>query len=121
MNLKFAKMILFSIFCVLIACGGNVKETQSGFASYYHDLLHNQMTASGEMYDTSLFTAAHRDLPLGQHVRVIRIDNGKAVEVRINDRGPFNKNRLIDLSKAAAKDLAMLKEGVVEVKIEILE
>jgi rare lipoprotein A len=114
-------MTLYGIVCFLIACGGHVKETQSGYASYYHDLFQNKMTASGEMYDTSLLTAAHRDLPLGQHVRVIRIDNGKAVEVRINDRGPFNRNRLIDLSKAAAKHLAMLDEGVVEVKIEILE
>ena len=114
-------MIVFSIVCVLIACGGNAKETQSGFASYYHDLLHNQITASGEMYDTSLLTAAHQDLPLGQHVRVIRMDNGKSVEVRINDRGPFHRNRLIDLSKAAAKELVMLDEGVVEVMIEILD
>jgi rare lipoprotein A len=88
-----------------------------GVASYYADRLHGRQTASGERYDRNAYTAAHRRLPFGTLVQVTRIDNGETVKVRINDRGPFVKGRVIDLSYAAAKRLGMLRQGVVRVKV----
>jgi len=92
-------------------------ELDMGMASYYADRLHGRRTASGERYDRAAFTAAHRQLPFGTRVRVVRLDNGQSVDVRINDRGPFVKGRVIDLSYAAARELGMLQAGVVEVRI----
>jgi rare lipoprotein A len=87
-------------------------------ATYYDEA---QMTASGERFNPSAFTAAHRTLPLGTHVRVTNTKNGRSVEVRINDRGPFgHRDRIIDLSKAAARELHMLDAGVVPVTVEVL-
>jgi rare lipoprotein A len=91
--------------------------TEIGFASYYADRFQGRRTASGERYDRRAYTAAHRRLGFGTRVEVIRLDNGKSVTVRINDRGPFVKGRVIDLSYAAAKELGMLQTGVVEVRI----
>ena len=88
-----------------------------GVASYYADRFHGRRTASGERYDRNAFTAAHRRLPFGTHVQVINLDNGNTVDVRINDRGPFVKGRVIDLSHAAAKKLGMLRKGVVKVRV----
>lgn len=91
-------------------------KEQYGSASYYRDTR----TASGERYNSRAFTAAHRTLKFGTKVRVINLKNKKSVTVRINDRGPFIKGRIIDLSLAAAKEIGMIKSGVVKVKIEIL-
>jgi rare lipoprotein A len=89
---------------------------QHGKASYYADSLAQRPTASGEPYDPSAWTAAHRSLPFGTWVWVERTDNGRAVLVRINDRGPFaGKNRVIDLSGRAADQLDMKRAGVVDV------
>jgi len=88
-----------------------------GVASYYADRFHGRRTASGERYDRNAYTAAHRRLPFGTHVQVINLNNGNTVDVRINDRGPFVKGRVIDLSYAAAKKLGMLRKGVVKVRI----
>jgi rare lipoprotein A len=87
---------------------------ETGRASWY-DLA--SKTASGEMMDGTLLTAAHNTLPLGSHVRVKNLANGRAVVVRINDRGPFAKNRIIDLSKAAAEALGMIADGVARVAV----
>lgn len=112
---------LMTTFMFLIsACKAVVVATYHGKASYYADSFQNQRTASGELYDTSLYTAAHLDFPFGQQIRVTRKDNGKSVNVRINDRGPFNNKRIVDLSKAAAKELGMLDAGVVAVRIEVI-
>jgi rare lipoprotein A len=75
-------------------------------------------TASGERFHASRMTAAHRRLPFGSMVRVTNLRNGRAVVVRINDRGPFKRGRIIDVSKAAAKELGMLNAGVVKVRVE---
>jgi len=91
---------------------GAVPET--GRASWY-DL--STKTASGETMDGDQLTAAHKTLPLGSHVRVANLDNGRAVVVRINDRGPFAKDRIIDLSKAAAEALDMIDDGVARVRV----
>lgn len=101
-------------------CAPGYKDVQTGTASYYSSDLAGQETASGEVYRETRLTAAHRHLPLGSKVKVTNLANGKSVVVRINDRGPFHEGRIIDLSKAAAKEIGILGEGVEEVKIEKL-
>lgn len=92
-----------------------------GRASYYADSLAGNPTASGEPYDPAKLTAASRDLPFGTRVRVVRMDDGRSVVVRINDRGPFNdRSRIVDLSRAAAERIGMIRAGVVEVRVEVL-
>jgi rare lipoprotein A len=93
----------------------------SGKASYYADKFTGRSTASGEPYDPRAFTAAHRSLPFGTVVRVVRTDPPAAVYVKVNDRGPFVRGRVIDLSRAAAEALSMLRAGVIPVRVEILE
>jgi rare lipoprotein A len=93
-----------------------------GKATYYHDSLAGNHTANGEIYDPGRKTAASRDLPFGSVVRVTRLDNGRSVLVRVNDRGPFgDRRRILDLSRAAARELDMLERGVVEVRADVLE
>lgn len=102
----------------LVATPGSV---QQGYASYYSDRLAGRSTASGEPYDPAQLTAAHRTLPFGTRVAVQRIDTGARVEVRINDRGPFaGAQRVIDLSRAAAEVISMIRAGVVAVTVEVL-
>ena len=97
-------------------------ETLDGKASYYADSLAGNHTANGDVYDPKEFTAAHKKLPFGTIARVIREDTGAVTYVRINDRGPFgDQARIIDLSKAAAQQLDMMKAGVVNVTVEIVE
>lgn len=92
-----------------------------GRASYYSDALAGRSTASGEPYDPRALTAASRDLPFGTRVRVTRTDTGASVVVRINDRGPFRDHRrILDLSRAAAEALDMIRAGVVPIEAEIL-
>lgn len=92
-----------------------------GQATYYSDALAGRKTASGERYDPNALTAAHRKLAFGTMVRVTRLDTGRSVVVRITDRGPFgNEKRIIDVSKAAARELDMLRAGVVAVRVEVL-
>ena len=93
---------------------------QVGWASWYGRHFHGRRTSNGEVYNMHKFTAAHKTLPMGTHVRVRRLDNGREVVVRINDRGPFKKGRVIDLSYAAAKQLDMFKKGLVKVRLEAL-
>ena len=93
---------------------------QTGTASWYGPGFHGNRTSSGEVYDQYELTAAHQTLPLGTRVAVTNLQNGKAVEVRINDRGPFAKGRTIDLSYAAARTLGMIGPGTVPVRIEVL-
>jgi len=90
----------------------------SGKASYYGSQHHNKLTASGERFDQGALTAAHRTLPFGTHVRVINTRNGKSVVVRINDRGPFVRGRIIDLSKAAFQSIASTRSGIIRVRLE---
>ncbi|HRP02250.1 MAG TPA: septal ring lytic transglycosylase RlpA family protein [Candidatus Kapabacteria bacterium] len=92
-----------------------------GFASYYADKFHGRKTANGEIFDMNKYTAAHKVLPFGTKLRVQNIKNGKTVIVRINDRGPYAGDRVLDLSKQAAIELDMLNDGVIEVECEILE
>ncbi|MGH8645658.1 MAG: septal ring lytic transglycosylase RlpA family protein [Gammaproteobacteria bacterium] len=91
---------------------------QTGKASWYGPGFHGEQTANGEIYDQNEHTAAHRSLPLGTDVEVTNVKTGKSVELRINDRGPYVKGRVIDLSRAAAKDLGIKEKGVATVNIE---
>ena len=95
-------------------------KPQVGNASYYAKCFHGRRTSSGEMCDTRLYTAAHRTWPFGTIVRVTMVKTGKSVLVKINDRGPHTKSRVIDLSVAAAKQLGLIGPGVAKVKVEKL-
>lgn len=95
-------------------------ESQEGIASYYARSLHGRPTASGELYDESILTAAHRILEFGTRVKVTNLSNGQTVIVRINDRGPFAEGRIIDLSYAAASRIELLTNGIAPVRLEIL-
>jgi rare lipoprotein A len=115
----FRFFILMAMLLPSWALADNVVEVQEGKAAYYADSLHGNKTASGEPYDKNALTAAHRKLPFGTRVKVTYLENGKSVEVVINDRGPHSKNRIIDLSGAAAEQLGLKQAGVGEVKLEI--
>ncbi|HEY9538169.1 MAG TPA: septal ring lytic transglycosylase RlpA family protein [Kiloniellaceae bacterium] len=97
-----------------------VAASYTGLASWYGAKFHGRLTASGERYDMAALTAAHQTLPFGSRVRVTNLANSRFVEVVINDRGPFAEDRLIDLSRAAAKRLGIVEDGVAEVRIEVL-
>jgi rare lipoprotein A len=97
-----------------------VKLFSTGNASYYSSFENGKKTASGERYNPNAFTAASRTLPLGTMVLVSNIDNGKSVVVRINDRGPFVRSRILDVSEKAAKTLGITHCGVASVRITIL-
>jgi len=93
---------------------------QTGLASWYGPGFHGKRTANGEIYDQYALTAAHRRLPLGTRVKVTNLESGQAIEVRINDRGPFVEGRIIDLSLAAAKRIGVYAPGTAPVRIEVL-
>jgi len=96
------------------------REIGGGAASFYGNELAGNPTASGERFDPNKLTAAHRTLPLGSRVRVTNPNNGESVVVRINDRGPFHGNRVIDLSLAAAREIGLLRSGVGQVRMALL-
>jgi len=91
-----------------------------GMASYYGHQHHGQRTASGERFDMHEMTAAHRTLPFGTRVRVTNLENGRSVVVRINDRGPWKKGRVVDLSYDAARELHMVGAGTTRVRVDVL-
>ena len=92
---------------------------QTGMASYYGGSWHGKKTANGEIFNENSLTAAHKTLPFGTRVKVTNLDNGKSVVVRINNRGPYSKGRVIDLSKAAFSRIASISKGVTRVKLEV--
>ena len=96
------------------------KEVQFGVASWYGGEFHGRPTSSGEVYDMHQLTCAHNTLPLGTIVMVTNIENGRSLELKVNDRGPFVKERIIDVSYAAAQMLGMWEKGTAPVKVEVL-
>lgn len=94
---------------------------EEGIASWYGRKFHGRPTACGERYDMHKLTAAHRILPMHTHVRVTNLENGRQLVVRVNDRGPFVKNRIIDLSYAGATQLGMAEKGTARVRVEAIE
>ena len=140
-------LILITMICLLSSCVytgnqkiddlktnqyevfGKVYETMNssegyleiGVASWYGKKFHGNLTASGEIYDMSLMTAAHKALPLPTLVKVTNLENGKKAFVKVNDRGPFHDDRLIDLSYAAALELGFLEKGLTTVVVEAIK
>lgn len=112
-------MRLCCIVLLLFACGLRLtaQDTlrESGLASYYHDKFRGRKTASGERYDPKAYTAAHRSLPFGSRIWVLNPQNGKQVQLRVNDRGPFSKGRVVDVSYAAARDIGLIGPGIAHV------
>ncbi len=119
------KLYFFSV-VLWVACAypppqGSFTRVEYGKASFYDPKLAGKRTASGEIYNPREMTAAHRTLPFGTWVRVTALSSKKSVVVRINDRGPFVRGRIIDLSNEAARRLGILKQGIADVKVEILK
>ena len=132
---KLSRFFLFPfIGAVTFGCGGtsryggtmsnenqnNSSFMQTGMASYYAKEFDGRLTANGERFDMHALTAAHRTLPFNTRVKVINLSNSLEVYVRINDRGPFKKDRIIDLSYAAAEKIGLTGPGTAEVKIEVV-
>jgi rare lipoprotein A len=123
---------LVIIFCFIQGCtslsqkvGNRDFQPQEGLASWYgadknHVIEHGGATASGERYDMYDLTAAHKTLPLPSVVEVTNLDNGRRIEVRVNDRGPFVAGRIIDLSRAAAERLGFAGQGVAHVRVRLI-
>ena len=95
------------------------RDAEVGNASFYAHRFHGRSTASGEAYDETKLTAAHRTLPFGTRVRVTNLENGRSVMLRVNDRGPHRKSRVIDVSYVAAKRLGFVRDGVARVRVEV--
>jgi rare lipoprotein A len=117
MTNKTLLFFLFSLVWILFFTSCTTVKEQ-GRASYYADKFEGRKTSSGTMFKQRKLTAAHRTLPFGTKLKVINLDNGRAVHVKVTDRGPFVQGRMIDLSKKAAKKLGMLQQGVANVEIK---
>ena len=98
----------------------NHPKTQIGIASYYGKKFHKKRTANGEIFNMYKVSAAHKSYPLGTKVRVTNLENGKSIKLVINDRGPFVKGRIIDLSYKAARKLDFVNQGTTKVRIDII-
>lgn len=97
------------------------QQEEVGIASYYSDKFHGKPTASGELYNKNAMTGAHKTLPFGTILKVTRMDNGKSVRVKITDRGPFISGRVVEISRAAAEKIGLVKAGVAEVRLDIVK
>ncbi len=115
-----AKLFILSLF-LLVPFMATEAQTQKGKASFYSPKLAGRSTASGEVFTVDGFTCAHRSYPFGTLLRVKNLDNGREVVVRVNDRGPFVKNRVVDVSYAAAEKLGMIKSGTCNVEVRKVE
>jgi rare lipoprotein A len=98
-----------------------VVTVQEGVISWYGSAFHDRRTASGERFDATAMTMAHPTLPFGTQVRVTNLRNGRSVVVRVNDRGPFVRSRIADLSQAAAASIGMMRRGIARVRLEVVE
>ncbi len=117
----FAIYDLYGVQLPTLTSQGDNHPVQYGRASWYGREEQGKLTANGEHFDRNKLTAASRKLPFNTEIRVTNQENGRSVEVRINDRGPYVKNRVLDVSEAAAKALDMKTSGVTPVKIEVLK
>jgi len=126
-----ASAALFHALFALSACGSRrapapvpaarIGASQEGVASWYGEPYHGRRAANGEVYDMEQFTAAHPSLPFETWVRVRHLGNNKNTEVRITDRGPFAKSRIIDLSRAAAREIDLVRDGTARVRVTVIE
>lgn len=110
------KQIIYFL-CLILVVTSCCYTTRKGLASFYADSYEGKSTANGEIFRQNKITAAHKTLPFGTKVEVTNLSNNKTVVVRINDRGPYVNGRIIDLTKAAAKEIDMVGAGVAKVKI----
>ena len=99
----------------------NHPEVQIGIASYYGKKFHRKLTANGQRFNMYKVSAAHKTLPLGTRVKVTNLNNGKSIRLTINDRGPFKKGRILDLSYKAAQKLGFVNEGTTKVRIDVIK
>lgn len=114
------KRILWGVFILVIHYQGFSQTSETGMASFYNDKFEGRSTASGAPYKQKKMTAAHRTLPFNTRIKVTNLSNKKTVVVTINDRGPFVKDRVLDLSKAAAIKLDFIDKGVTKVKWQVV-
>jgi rare lipoprotein A len=142
MKRKYVQWYIFVIFLIAgVGCSSTVRFAQNdslqadsgatahfrvgqqfvGMCSYYATQFHGKKTANGEIYNMQALTAAHRTLPFNTIIEVENLSNGKKVRVRVNDRGPFKKGRILDVSLKAAKELGLLQSGTARVKITIIQ
>ena len=130
-NRRYHLLLLFFIISVA-SCGHSssrrkknypipVHYTEKGIASWYGKDFHGRKTANGEIYDMYKYTAAHKFLPLGSHVKVTNLKNQRSVVVRINDRGPFIKGRILDLSYMGARALDIVEDGIAPIKLKVVQ
>lgn len=117
---KYARCVVCVFLLGLLPACLQAQDTLRGKASYYNDIFHGKPTATGELYDRDSFTCACKNYPVGSILRVTREDNGLATEVKVNDCGPHVRDRVIDLSKAAAREIDLIRDGVTVVIVELL-
>ena len=110
----------FALVSALMIAPAAAANNECGVASWYGPGFHGRLAASGERYDQNAMTAAHKSLPFGTIVNVTRLDTNETIRVRITDRGPFIRGRIIDLSRAAASALSMIGPGVAQVRISVV-
>lgn len=118
------KLLVFALLLLAFACAPRVstrRYVEVGYASYYGREFAGRKTASGEFYDPKKLTCAHPRLPFGTYVKVTNLENGRSVILRVNDRGPSKKGRIIDVSEKAAEILGFKGKGTAKVKVEVLE
>jgi rare lipoprotein A len=121
MSLKKVCLVLVLIFSTLfVDAQKDSLYKQTGMASYYAHKFHGRKTASGEIFSKDSLTAAHKTLPFGTRIRVTNLKNNQSVIVRVNDRGMKGTNRIVDLSPAAAKQIDMIRHGLLKVRVEEL-
>ena len=114
------KLLLIALFALCNIFTLTIQAQSDGKASYYSNGLHGRRMSNGERYDRNAFTCAHRTLPFGTRLKITNPRNGKSVIVRVTDRGPFVRGRVVDLSYAAARELGTLASGVAYVKVELV-
>ncbi|WP_435522848.1 septal ring lytic transglycosylase RlpA family protein [Chryseobacterium indoltheticum] len=114
-------IMMISTLSIYSFTNNTVDAKKTSYASYYHDKFNGRKTASGEIFDNSKLTAAHRTLPFGTEIRVTNLNNGKEVIVTVNDRGPFHSSRVLDMSKAAFDEIGNIDRGTIPVEYEIVD
>jgi len=118
MKILYKRYLILSLLLLLVAPSLHANET--GIGCWYGKVFHGRKTASGERYDMYGYTAAHRTLPFNTIVKVTNLQNKRSVKVRITDRGPYTRNRIIDLSYAAAKKLGFIKKGIAKLEVQVV-
>ncbi len=125
--MRHSTWVFLLLLLTAVGCAGSkpplypAPDVEVGLASFYATRFHGQKTASGERYDEKSLTAAHRTLPFGTRVQVTNLGNGRSVVLMINDRGPFARGRIIDVSRRAARKLDFVRDGTARVRVEVLE